>query len=380
MPLNTSSDITVSNLPVTTLSAPLGEPIQPHISVVIPIYNGEADVLPLINCLRAQTYSRDRVEVLLVDNNSNDDTADLLRQHITQANGDGFQFRYCFEAEIQSAYAARNNGIRAAHHDIIVFTDADCRPRPEWLMELVQPLADESVGLVVGEIVGAEGNSWLESYATHMDVLSQTHTLAHNFAPYGQTANLAIRLAAFAEVGLFRPFLTTGGDADMCWRVQQGGDWRLAFAEAAVVEHCHRKTLAELRSQWKRYGRSNRYLHELHGIPLMSQVTRQNVCRGAFHWLAKDLPRTAWHWLRGMKPAIALLAPLITLYCGWFRYQGQVVAVLPPEARAIEWMGAPMDQSMAIEQVAAQVSTQIKPAKAGSTKVSALNSLKRDAA
>lgn len=345
----------LSKYPVTNSSADLGDPIQPSLSVVIPIYNGEADVEPLMDCLRAQTYARDRVEFLLVDNNSNDNTTELLRKHINAANGEGFQFRYCFEAEIQSAYAARNNGIRAAQHSIIVFTDADCRPRPEWLIELVQPLADEGVGLVVGEIVGAQGDSWLEDYASYMDVLSQAHTLAHDFAPYGQTANVAVRLEAFAEVGLFRPFLTTGGDADMCWRIQQGGDWRLAFAEAAVVEHCHRSTLADLRSQWKRYGRSNCYLHELHGIPLMGEMTGRNLYRGFAHWLVKDLPRVLWRWLRGRVPAIALIAPLITLYCGWYRYEGQAAARLPDEARAIEWMGAPMDQTMAIEQVAAQV-------------------------
>lgn len=370
----------LSKSPVTPVSADLGEPIQPPLSVVIPIYNGEADVEPLINCLRAQTYDRDRVEFLLVDNNSNDGTAEQLRKQITQANGAGFQFRYCFEAEIQSAYAARNNGIRAAHHNIIVFTDADCRPRPEWLIELVQPLADETVGLVVGEIVGAEGDSWLEDYASYMNVLSQAHTLAHDFAPYGQTANLAVRLEAFAEVGLFRPFLTTGGDADMCWRIQQGGDWRLAFAEAAVVEHCHRTTLKDLRSQWRRYGRSNCYLHELHGIPLMGEMTVRNLYRGLAHWLVKDLPRTLWRFLGGRVPGIALVAPLITLYCGWYRYGGQVAARLPEEARVIEWMGVPMDQTMAIEQVAAQVQAQTLPPQIGAGLGAGRGSMQMDAA
>ncbi len=359
----------LSKYPLTNVSAELSEPIQPSLSVVIPIYNGEADVEPLMNCLRAQTYPRDRVEFLLVDNNSNDNTANLLREKITEANGEGSQFRYCFEAEIQSAYAARNNGIRAAHHPIIVFTDADCRPRPDWLMSLVQPLADETVGLVVGEVVGAQGDSWLEDYASYMDVLSQAHTLAHDFAPYGQTANLAVRLEAFVEVGVFRPFLTTGGDADMCWRIQQGGDWRLAFAAAAVVEHCHRRTLEDLRSQWKRYGRSNCYLHELHGIPLMGEMTVHNLSRGFTHWLVKDFPRALWRWLRGRSPAIAIIAPLITLYCGWYRYQGQAAAQLPQEARAIEWMGVPMDQKMAIEQVAAQVQAQSLPQQMGSSAV-----------
>ena len=370
----------LSKNPVTKSSADLGDPIQPSLSVVIPIYNGEADVEPLMNCLRAQTYPRDRVEFLLVDNNSNDQTAQLLRAQINQANGEGNRFRYCFEKEIQSAYAARNNGIRSAHSSIIVFTDADCRPRPEWLLELVQPFADEAVGLVVGEIVGAEGDSWLEDYASYMDVLSQAHTLAHDFAPYGQTANLAVRLEAFAEVGLFRPFLTTGGDADMCWRIQQGADWRLAFAEAAVVEHCHRSTLADLRSQWKRYGRSNCYLNELHGIPLMGKMTKRNLYRGFAHWLFKDLPRLLWRWVWGRVPAIALIAPLITLYCGWYRYEGQAGAQLPQEARAIEWMGVPMDQSLAIEQVAAQVQSQALPTQLGSSNASGLGSMQMDAA
>jgi cellulose synthase/poly-beta-1,6-N-acetylglucosamine synthase-like glycosyltransferase len=348
-------------------------PIQPFLSVVIPIYNGAEDVLPLLNCLRGQTYARDRVEYLLVDNNSNDGTAEHLLGEINRANGEGFQFRYCLEREIQSAYAARNNGIRAAHHNILVFTDADCRPRPDWLSELVQPFAEEAVGLVVGEIVGAQGHSWLEDYASHMDILSQTHTLAHDFAPYGQTANLAVRMAAFAEVGLFRPFLTTGGDADMCWRIQQGGDWRLAFAEAAVVEHCHRTTLAALRSQWQRYGRSNCYLHALHGIPLMQAVTPARLLRGLLHWLLKELPRTTWQWIWGRQPAIALVAPLVALYCGWFRFQGQQSAQLPLEARAIEWLGVPMDQSLAIEQVAAQMngSASMSPNKGHGVAISA---------
>ena len=66
---------------MTDLAAqPVHNPI-PYLSVIIPIYNGEADLPGLLACLTAQTYPRDRVEYLIVDNGSTDDTFATLRRH-----------------------------------------------------------------------------------------------------------------------------------------------------------------------------------------------------------------------------------------------------------------------------------------------------------
>ncbi|NEQ22022.1 MAG: glycosyltransferase, partial [Microcoleus sp. SIO2G3] len=51
----------------------------PKTTVIVPVYNGEADVPDLIKCLKAQTYPVDRVEYLLVDNASSDRTSLLLQ-------------------------------------------------------------------------------------------------------------------------------------------------------------------------------------------------------------------------------------------------------------------------------------------------------------
>jgi cellulose synthase/poly-beta-1,6-N-acetylglucosamine synthase-like glycosyltransferase len=313
----------------------------PQVSVIIPIYNGEDDLPGLEACLSRQTFPRDRVEYLLVDNNSQDETAQRLKAFAERGQAEGLYVKPLAESQIQSSYAARNCGIRAARGAILVFTDADCRPEPDWLARLVQPFDDAQVGIVVGEIKALPGDSWLEQYAEQRNVLSQKFTIAHPFYPYGQTANLAVRRAALKKSGLFRPYLTTGGDADLCWRIQMNGDWRLHFAEDAIVRHRHRSTLKELQSQWRRYGRSNRYLHELFGVPLAKEAGAFHIPNRLLRWALKGLPLTAWRSLRSQVPAVEIWGTPLDLFCGRSREQGQRQAQLPEAARQIEWLEAP---------------------------------------
>jgi glycosyltransferase involved in cell wall biosynthesis len=321
--------------------------LQPHVSVIIPIYNGENDLPALLECLRSQTYPAHLAEYLLVDNGSRDRTLALL-----QSNA---QVRALTETQIQSSYAARNTGIRAAKGKIIAFTDADCRPHPDWLAELVKPFVDPAIGIVAGEILALPGHTLLERYADRHETLSQKHTLAHPFCSYGQTANLAVQRQIFEQVGLFRPYLTTGGDADICWRIlqqdsqqdshqdsqqdsQQDSRWQLTFAARAIVRHRHRATVAELCSQWQRYGRSNRYLHELHGISLTKEISMKHYLYRWSRWLLKEVPIAAMNKL--IHPSApnfmdVLLDTPISLICGRARAQGQRQARLEDAARAI---------------------------------------------
>lgn len=311
-------------------------PDLPSVSVIVPIYNGEIDIPDLAACLLAQTFPPEQVEYLLVDNNSCDRTASVLQDWVTTARSQGLTWQYLSEANIQSSYAARNRGIHRARGQLLAFTDADCRPHPDWLEKLIAPFADPAVGVVVGEIAALPGTSWLERYADQRNMMTQRFTIAHEFYPYGQTANLAIRRQALGGVGLFRPYLTTGGDADLCWRIQQHHPWQLVFAEDAIIQHRHRATLKDLASQWRRYGRSNNYLHELHGVPLRHNLNRQEVTRRIVRWVLKELPKTGLCWVQGKATAVELVAPLLDLYCVQARAVGQQQAKMPEAAREIE--------------------------------------------
>lgn len=306
-----------------------------NVSVIVPIYNGEADLPALLAALRSQTYPQNQVEYLLVDNGSRDRTLEWLQ---AAAQDQDMQIRPLQEATIQSSYAARNLGIRQAQADILVFTDADCRPEPTWLEMLVPAFSNPQIGLVAGEIKALCGQTLLEQYAERQETLSQKHTIAHPFCPYGQTANLAIRRAALQEAGLFRPHLTTGGDADLCWRILRQTAWQLHFAETAIVRHRHRATLPELQRQWQRYGRSNRYLHDLHGVDLMRQPQFQEYLYRLGRWGLKELPIAVGNLLRQKAAPVDLLSTPIGLICLQARVTGQQQAQITEPLKAIEWL------------------------------------------
>ncbi|MGK7950523.1 MAG: glycosyltransferase family 2 protein [Xenococcaceae cyanobacterium] len=306
----------------------------PQVSVIVPIYNGDRDLPDLIECLKKQTYAPEKVEYLLVDNNSSDRTPNILEE-VAKNN---LNFQHLTEKKIQSSYAARNLGIRQAKYDILVFTDADCRPQPNWLREIVQPFVKPEVGIVVGEIVALPGKSLLEKYADRKELMSQKFLLEHSFLPYGQTANIAIRKQAFVEVGLFRPYLTTGGDADICWRIQKGGKWQLAYAENALIEHRHRSNFKNFRSQFRRYGSSNLYLHELHGVDLMRELTTKEIIYRLSRWVLKELPQNSIKAIVKKASFIDLINTPIDLIGFQARTKGQKESKLSEEAKIIEWL------------------------------------------
>lgn len=319
--------------------APVATPL-PFVSVIVPIYNAEADLPELVECLRQQTYPTERTEYLLVDNNSHDRTAALLKT-LAQTS-QPLQIRLLQESTIQSSYAARNVGICAARGEFLAFTDADCRPQADWLKQLIQPFNNPAVGLVAGEILALPGTSWLERYADRHATLSQKYTLAHPFYPYGQTANLAVRRCVLEQRGLFRPYLTTGGDADLCWRILQASQWQIVFAEQAIVQHRHRSTLDELHSQWRRYGRSNRYLNELHGVSLGKEMQWHDYFYRLSRWILKEVPialtRFGCQRIKASALVDDLLDTPLDLLCGHARTVGQRQAQLPPLAQDVAWL------------------------------------------
>jgi glycosyltransferase involved in cell wall biosynthesis len=112
---------------------------QPEVSIVIPAYNEEENILQTLSSLSA-TNSRKSIEIIVVNNNSQDRTEELVA-------GCGAR---CILETIQGITPARNAGLRAAKGKFILNADADTIYPPHWVDLMVAPLYDEKTAMVYG--------------------------------------------------------------------------------------------------------------------------------------------------------------------------------------------------------------------------------------
>lgn len=118
------------------------------ITVSICSYNGAESLPGLIKELRAQ-YSPVTAEILVVDNNSTDDTGSVVA---SCAREDGIPLRYVFESRQGITYA-RNRAIEEARcNEFLAFIDADELPEPGWLASAVDALQNEKADCAGGVI------------------------------------------------------------------------------------------------------------------------------------------------------------------------------------------------------------------------------------
>lgn len=102
------------------------------ISVVVCTYNRSASLQQTLEALRAQQTDGFNYELLVIDNNSQDDTRVVVERAAPRFDG---RLRYLFEGR-QGQSPARNAGLAQARGDLIVFTDDDVLPEPGWLVAL----------------------------------------------------------------------------------------------------------------------------------------------------------------------------------------------------------------------------------------------------
>lgn len=219
----------------------------PFVSVVVPVRDGAESLAGCLRALAGQRYPPDRREVVVVDNGSARPPVEVVAAH------DGA--RLVHEAQ-PGSYRARNTGLREARGDVVAFTDADCRPCPDWLAAGVACLAaDPAVGAVAGRVR-------VTPHDTRRPRAVELYEIRHAFPQaayvsgrhFGATANLFARRAVIDDVGAFDPRLVSGGDREWGARVHDAG-YLVRYCESAVVEHPARETWAALYDKFIRVHR-----------------------------------------------------------------------------------------------------------------------------
>jgi glycosyltransferase involved in cell wall biosynthesis len=225
------------------------------ISIIIPVYNDPKGLRDTLESLVDQEY--EDYEILPVDNNSNDNTAEVIEEFENKYPDlvKGYE-----ENEVQGSYAARNKGVRKAKGDIICFLDADMWVDDDYLSKVSEYFNKTQVkysGCNV-KIISKKETIWARyNEATGFNI---EESIENNFA---QTCCLICKSEIFEKVGLFDDQLISGGDVEFGKRVNRSG-FEQDFAESIMVYHPARFKLKDLISKNIRVGKGHCQLQERH--------------------------------------------------------------------------------------------------------------------
>ncbi|MBC7679871.1 MAG: glycosyltransferase, partial [Pseudorhodobacter sp.] len=229
----------------------------PAMTVVVCAYNARDTVEECLVHTRALDYPG--LEVLVVDDGSTDDTADLAERVCS-----GDPRMRVIRAAHQGLSGARNTGWQEASGDLVVYLDSDAFPTPEWPYYLALGLDGPEVGGVGGPNLPPPGGSLAAEKVARAPGGPVHVLLSEDRAEHVPGANMAFWRDVLAEVGGFDIVYTAAGDdVDLCWKVLDRG-WEIGFHPAALVWHHRRDSVKAYLKQQRGYGRSESLVAKRH--------------------------------------------------------------------------------------------------------------------
>jgi glucosyl-dolichyl phosphate glucuronosyltransferase len=216
------------------------------ITVVVCTYNRCQNLPEALNSLAKSIVADSTTwEILVVDNNSNDQTFAVVTEFCNKYPN---RFRYIFEPRPGKSNAL-NTAIRESRGAVLAFADDDTTMEPTWLHRLTAPLCDPIWSGSGGPVLlewSCPRPRWLR-----MDIMAAPLVGFNPDREAGETketlfgGNMALRRAIFEKYGLFRTDLgpspnretpRPNEDTEFVLRVLAGGE-RLYFEPSAIVFH-----------------------------------------------------------------------------------------------------------------------------------------------
>ncbi len=203
-------------------------------SIIIPAYNATATLPACLQAVQHQSIDRARYEIIVVDDGSSDQTV-LVAKEILKDNSPS----NIISVPHGGPAAARNAGAQIARGDLILFTDADCAPLPDWIDHLASAFEDR-------QVVGAKGTYRTRQTALVARFVQQEYQDKYDrmarqvTIDFIDTYSAAYRRDLFLANDGFDTTFTTASveDQEFSFRLSSQGH-RLVFAPDAIVFHQH---------------------------------------------------------------------------------------------------------------------------------------------
>jgi len=288
----------------------------------------------------ARAPERCDVEIVVVDNNSSDETPAVVEHAALRGP---WPVRYAMERRQGKSYAL-NRGLALARGEVLALTDDDVLPADDWLVRIVERFRSGDIVFVFGKVLprwevppppellstrarDIWGPLALIDYgdeATHYDAAS----FAERRLPIG--ANLAVRRDAMERIGGWRTdlgkvdnTLIAGEDHELCVRLFRAGLYAGLYDPAVVVRHfvpAGRLTRQYFRRWFYWHGRTMARMAGAIYIDL--DLARVPYVGGVPRFLYRQLLAQTFRWLRrlGHYDGLAVLIEEVTLleYVGFF--------------------------------------------------------------
>ena len=228
------------------------------VSVIIPFRNEEENILANLKSIESQSYPTEKYELIYVDDSSEDNSLELLKNNIKKNNIRLLSVPKDFSKNAHKKRAVRY-GIENAKGMIIVTTDADCIHDEEWLKSLV--LSFDSVTGFVSGPVEFETDNGLFSEFQKLEfaglVLCGAGLIGAGHPTICNAANIAYRKKVFDEVSGFKDQmnLSSGDDELLMQKIAKDSDFKVKFCidKKAIVKTSVNKTFGDFYQQRKRW-------------------------------------------------------------------------------------------------------------------------------
>jgi glycosyltransferase involved in cell wall biosynthesis len=230
--------------------------MQPFISIIVPCYNEQATIRFLLDAILAQTYPRERLEVVLADGLSQDKTREVAASF--QQEHPDLEL-HVVDNRRRTIPSGLNLAIREARGEVIIRLDAHSVPIPEYVERCVRALADDK-GANVGGVweIRPGGDGWIPEAIA----LAAAHPLGVGDALYRLTAPPgavdtvpfgAFRRQLIDQIGGFDETLLSNEDYEFNARVRRAGG-RVWLDPQIRSVYFARASLPALAKQYWRYG------------------------------------------------------------------------------------------------------------------------------
>jgi len=283
----------------------IGSNKLPLISIIIAVRNEEKNIPKLLHCISKQSLPVNQFELIIVDDDSSDDTINIIRKFIEHHKLNIILLKSEFQPGIGKTpkKAALQKGIEASKGEIIVMTDGDCWFGEEWLESMTTKFADEKIMFVSGPVaLTCEDEQKLLSKIQTLEFSSLMGSggalIGFNYPIMCNGANLAFRKKTFYDVDGYGGFedKSSGDDVYLMQKIHTSFRNSVAFQKdpRALVYSYPQPTFIDLINQRKRWASKwNTYLLPLSWVlPVFVFVHYLSFIAGIISFFV--MPQISW--------------------------------------------------------------------------------------